>query len=129
MSHTQHLISSRSMQVLSMIEVSVGKRLFSNLLPLLVFVMEFSKDKKLTQFTAHCLDSIFGNVLSLDTMLDKDDALPHVTDERKQKSVLVRKSALDCYEMDQLWRISKQALCADDRQPSEGHKLLCAQAG
>ena len=42
-----------------------------------------------------CLDSLFGNVLGFDHLLESDDALPTSLDERQNKNALARSVALE----------------------------------
>ena len=93
--HTHFAVNSKAMAAISMLAEGVGEKLFPNLRPMLLQLTGLSKDKKLTAAVGKCLDSIFGNVLSFDHLLDKSDALPTALDERKQKNALARKSTLE----------------------------------
>jgi len=93
--HTHFAVNSKAMAAISMLAEGVGEKLFPNLRPMLLQLIDLSKDKKLTVAVGKCLDSIFGNVLGFDHLLDKSDALPTALDERKQKNALARKSTLE----------------------------------
>ena len=95
LSHTHFAVCSKAMEVLSMLAVGVGEKLYPYLRPMLTPLLQMSKDKKLTSTVASCLDSFFGNILSFDNLLDKDDALPSGVDERNQKNALVRVTAFE----------------------------------
>jgi hypothetical protein len=82
------------MMVLSMLAEGVGGSLFPHLRPLLSQLILLSKDKKLNRHVGECLDTFFGNVLEIGHILDADDALPSVLNEKVQKNSLVRTSAL-----------------------------------
>jgi cytoskeleton-associated protein 5 len=94
LSHSHFAVASKAMQVLSMLAEGVGSGLFSHLRPLLHQLIMLSKDKKLNQAVGECLDVYFGNVLDIEHLLDTDDALPSVLNEKVQKNALVRASAL-----------------------------------
>jgi cytoskeleton-associated protein 5 len=93
--HTHFAVRSKATEVLSMLAEGVGQHLYPHLRPLLTPLLDMSKDKKLTKPVSDCLDSFFGNVLSFESILDKDDALPNALDEKKQKNALVRFTALE----------------------------------
>lgn len=94
LSHSHFAVVSRSMMVLSMLAEGVGVSLFPHLRPLFSQLILLSKDKKLNRDVGECLDSFFGNVLEIGHILDSDDALPSVLNEKVQKNSLVRTSAL-----------------------------------
>jgi len=77
-----------------MLAEGVGEKLFPHLRPALTPLLQISKDKKLTRAVEGCLDSLFGNVVGFEHLLDKDDALPSALDEQKQKNALARSTAL-----------------------------------
>jgi cytoskeleton-associated protein 5 len=93
--HTHFAVRSKATEVLAMLAEGAGQHLYSHLRPLLMPLLDMSKDKKLTKNVSDCLDSFFGNVLSFENILDKDDALPSALDEKKQKNALVRLTALE----------------------------------
>ena len=95
LSHTHFAVTSKAMEVLQMFSEGVGEKLYPYLRPLLLHLTSLSKDKKLTTAVARCLDSLFGNVLSFEHLLDKEDAIPHALDEKKQKNALSRKNTLE----------------------------------
>lgn len=94
LSHTHFAVNSKAMQVLSMLAEGVGEKLFPNLRPLLPKLLELSKDKKLTKAVASCADSMFGNVVAFDHILEQD-MLPSLVDDKKNKNALARASVLD----------------------------------
>jgi len=93
--HTHFAVNSKAMAAIGMLAEGVGEKLFPNFRPMLLQLTGLSKDKKLTKAVGKCLDSIFGNVLGFDHLLDKSDALPTALDERKQKNALARTSTLE----------------------------------
>lgn len=95
LSHSHFAVASKSMKVLSMLAEGVGSGLYPNLRPLLQQMIMLSKDKKLNKTVGESLDTFFGNVLDIDHLLDNDDALPSVLNEKVQKNALVRASALE----------------------------------
>ena len=95
LSHSHFVVASKSMKVLSMLAEGVGSGLYPHLRPLLGHLVLLSKDKKLNRAVGECLDILFGNVLEIAHLLDEDDALPSVLNEKVQKNALVRVSALD----------------------------------
>jgi cytoskeleton-associated protein 5 len=95
LSHSHFAVASKAMKVLSMLAEGVGSGLFPHLRPLLRQLILLSKDKKLNRAVNESLDIFFGNVLEIDHLLDKDDALPSVLNEKVQKNALVRATALD----------------------------------
>ena len=95
LSNTHFAVVSKAMVVLTMIAEGIGEKIFPNLRPLLTIILQLSKDKKLTKNVATCVDSLFGNVFSLDHLLEKDDAVSSLLDEHKQKNALVRSSSLE----------------------------------
>lgn len=95
LSHTHFAVVGKALEVLSMLAQGVGERLYPNLRPLLPTLLILSKDKKLTRGVSACLDSFFGNVLSFESILDEDGAIPHAADERKERNALARTSALN----------------------------------
>ena len=94
LSHTHFAVVSKAMEVISMLSQGVGERLFPFLRPLVSILLALSKDKKLTKGVGDCLDSMFGNVLSFDHLLDPD-VLPAAFDEKKEKNALARSSAVE----------------------------------
>jgi cytoskeleton-associated protein 5 len=94
LSHSHFAVVSKSMLVLSMLAEGVGGSVFPHLRPLLSQLILLSKDKKVNRYVGECLDSFFGNVLEIEHILDADDALPSVLNEKVQKNSLVRTSAL-----------------------------------
>jgi hypothetical protein len=95
LSHTHFAVASKAMEVLSMFAEGVGEKLFPYLRPFLTTLLKLSKDKKLTRAVVSCLDTMFGNILAFDHLLETDDGLPSALDERTQKNALVRASALE----------------------------------
>jgi cytoskeleton-associated protein 5 len=95
LAHTHYLVSSKAMAVLSMLAEGVGDKIFPNLRLTLTVLLDLSKDKKLTFAAGKCLDSLFGNVLSFDHLMEKDDAIPSAVSELKQKNALSRTAALE----------------------------------
>ena len=93
--HTHFAVVSKAVLVLAMFASGVGEKLFPHLRPLLGPLLRLSKDKKLTRAVNECLDSLFGNVLSLDQLFDGDDTLWDAVSEKKQKNELVRKTAVE----------------------------------
>ena len=93
--HTHYLVTSKAMAVLSMLAEGVGDKLFPQLRSFLPVVLDLTKDKKLTVAAGQCLDSLFGNVLSFDNLLDKDDSVTSAVSEMKQKNALCRTAALE----------------------------------
>ena len=93
--HTHFAVVSKAMQVITMLAEGVGEKIYPNLRPLLTSILHLSKDKKLTKNVSSCLDSLFGTVLSLEHLLEKDDSVPSLLDENKMKNALVRSSALE----------------------------------
>jgi hypothetical protein len=77
-----------------MLAQGVGEKLYPHLRPLLLTIIKLSKDKKVTIPMQNCLDALFGNILGFGHLLEKEDGLPAVMDEKKQKNALVRKSTL-----------------------------------
>jgi hypothetical protein len=73
----------------------VGDKIFPNLRLTLTVLLDLSKDKKLTFAAGKCLDSLFGNVLSFDHLMEKDDAIPSAVSELKQKNALSHTAALE----------------------------------
>ena len=110
LSHTHFTVVSKAMMVLTMIAEGIGEKIFPSLRPLLTTILQLSKDKKLTKNVASCVDSLFGNVFSLDHLLEKDDAVTSLLDEQKQKNALVRLSSLEY-----LCRCSERAETAGPR--------------
>ena len=98
LSHTHFAVVSKAMAVLSMLAVGVGEKLYPNLRPLLPKLLQLSKDKKLTKAVASCLDAFFGTLLSYESLLDAEKALPDATDESKEKNALARTCALEYLE-------------------------------
>ena len=92
--HTHFAVNSKAMAGLAMLAEGVGEKLFSKLRSFLTALLEKSKDKKLTRAVTSCLDSFFGNVLGFSSLLDKEDGLPMMLDEKKQKHILIRKNSL-----------------------------------
>jgi cytoskeleton-associated protein 5 len=92
--HTHFAVNSKAMGGLAMLAEGVGEKLFSKLKPFLPVLLEKSKDKKLTRAVSSCLDSLFGNVIGFSSILEEEDALPLMLDEKKQKNVLIRKNSL-----------------------------------
>jgi len=85
LSHTHFAVNSKAMEVLSMFAVGVGEKMYPQLRPLLLPLTDLLKDKKLTVAASNCLDCFFGNVLSFDHLLDKDDSLSIAVNEKKAK--------------------------------------------
>lgn len=94
LTHTHFAVSSKAMAVLSVLAEGAGDGLYPNMKPLLPLLFQLSKDKKLTKAVMGCLDSLYGNVLSLEHILDPDDGLPTAVDEKKQKNALARSTCL-----------------------------------
>ncbi len=92
--HTHFAVKSKSMKSLAMLAEGVGEALFPYLRPLLLPIILLSKDKKLTTATNECLDSLFGNILSFDHLMESEGGLPAVMDEKEQKNGIIRSSAL-----------------------------------
>ena len=86
--HTHFAVKSKSMNALAMLAEGVGEKLFPFLRPLLLPVILLSKDKKLKTPTKNCVDVLFGNILTFDHLLDKEDGLPSVLDEKVEKTLL-----------------------------------------
>jgi hypothetical protein len=95
LSHTHFAVASKAMEVLSMLAEGVGEKLYPYLRPFLTTLLTLSKDKKLTRAIVSCLDAMFGNILTFDHLLERDDALSSALDERTQKNALVRASTLE----------------------------------
>jgi cytoskeleton-associated protein 5 len=93
--HTHFAVCTKSTEVLAVLAQGVGETLFPYLRPLLVTLLKLSKDKKLTISVNRCLDSFFGNVLSLDHLLDGEESLPLVADENNEKNALSRATAME----------------------------------
>ena len=94
LSHTHFAVRSKTMQALGMLAEGVGEKLFSHLKPLLLVLLGLMKDKKVTRASNACLDALFGNVIGFSHMLEKEDGLSIILNEKKQKSALVRQSSL-----------------------------------
>ena len=94
LSHSHFAVRSKAMLSLGMLAEGVGEKLFSNLKPLLLVLLGLMKDKKVTRATNTCLDQFFGNVVGFTHLLDKEDGLHVILNEKKEKSVLVRQSSL-----------------------------------
>ena len=92
--HTHFAVKSKAMLSLAMLAEGIGEKLFPYLRPLLLPIIQLSKDKKLTGPTNECLDALFGNILSFDHLMEKDDGLPAVLDERIEKNAIVRQTSL-----------------------------------
>jgi len=95
LSHTHFAVNTKAMEVLSMLSEGVGEKMFPLLRPTLTTLLQISKDKKLTKAVSSCLDSLFGNVLGFEHLLDSEDALPSSLNERQQKNALARATALE----------------------------------
>lgn len=95
LSHTHFAVCSKAIQVLSMLAEGVGEKLYPQLRPSLTVLIQLSKDKKLTNAVSSGLDSLFGNVLSFENLLDSEDAIPSALDEKIQKNSIARSTALD----------------------------------
>ena len=94
-SHTHFAVVTKALEVLAMLAEGVGEKVFPQLRPLLLPILKLFKDKKLTKVLGTTVDSFFGNVLSLDHLVDKDDAVPAATNEKKEKNILTRKESLN----------------------------------
>lgn len=94
LSHTHFAVCNKAMLVLAMLAEGVGEKLYPHLRPLLTILLKLSKDKKLTNGVSSCLDSFFGNVIGLEGLLEKDDAVPSCLDEKQSKNALVRATAM-----------------------------------
>lgn len=94
LSHTHFAVKSKAMLVLGMLAEGVGEKLYPNLRPLLVPLLELSKDKKVTKAVEKCVDSLFDNVLSFSHLVEEEDSLRAVLNEKKQKNTLVRVTTL-----------------------------------
>ncbi len=92
--HTHFAVKSKSMNALAMLAEGVGERLFANLRPLVLPILLLSKDKKLINTSEKCVDTLFGNVVGFDHLLEKEDGLPSLMKEKGQKNPIVRKSAI-----------------------------------
>jgi hypothetical protein len=93
--HTHFAVCGRAIQVLSMLAQGVGEKLYPHLRPILTPLLQLSKDKKLTSEVSNGLDVLFGNVLSFESILDEDDAIPSMVNEKLQKNTLARATALN----------------------------------
>lgn len=94
LSHTHFAVRSKAMQALGMLGEGVGEKLFSHLKPLVPVLLGMMKDKKVTRATNACLDALFGKVIGFSHLLEEEDGLPVILNEKKQKSPLVRQVAL-----------------------------------
>jgi hypothetical protein len=94
LAHTHFVVCSRAIQVLSMIAEGVGDKIYPHLRPTLTPLLQLSKDKKLTTEVSNGLDVFFGNVLSFDSILEHEDAIPSMVNEKTQKNALARATAL-----------------------------------
>jgi len=92
--HTHFAVASKAIQVLSMLAEGVGLKLFPYLRPFLTNLLLLSKDKKLIKAVSSCIDVFFGNILSFDHLLSKEDSLSSLLNERIQKNATVRLSCL-----------------------------------
>jgi hypothetical protein len=95
LAHTHFMVCTRAIQVLSMLAQGVGEKLFPHLRSTLTPLLQLSKDKKLTTEVSNGLDALFGNVLSFESILDDDDAIPLMVNEKNQKNALARTTALN----------------------------------
>ncbi|KAL7553180.1 hypothetical protein ACHAWF_016435 [Thalassiosira exigua] len=95
LNHTHFAVVSKTLAAFGMLSEGVGEQLYSNVRPLLPELSALFKDKKLTNAVAGCLDKMFANVWSFDNLLDSNDSLPSLVDEKKQKNALVRKGILE----------------------------------
>ena len=95
LAHTHFAVCSKAMEVLAMLASGVGETLFPHLRPLLCVLLKISKDKKLTTGVSSCLDSFFGTILGFEHLFDRDDGLPSLLDEQKEKNALVRTTAME----------------------------------
>ena len=94
LAHTHFVVCSRAIQVLSMLALGVGEKLYPHLRPTLTPLLQLSKDKKLTTEVSNGLDALFGTVLSFESLLENDDAVPSMVNEKIQKNALARATAL-----------------------------------
>ena len=94
LAHTHFVVCSRAIQVLSMLAMGVGEKLYPHLRPTLTPLLQLSKDKKLTTEVSNGLDALFGTVLSFESLLENDDAVPSMVNEKIQKNALARATAL-----------------------------------
>jgi len=91
-SHTHFAVVSGAMEALAMLAEGIRENMFSHLRPVLPLLLQKTKDKKLTAASGRCLDSFYGNVMSIDIVLeDVSDS----TNWKKQKNVLIRTSSLE----------------------------------
>ena len=93
--HTHFAVCGRAIQVLSMLAQGVGEKLYPHLRPMLTPLLQLSKDKKLTNDVSSGLDVMFGNVLSFENLLDEEDAIPSMVNEKNQKNALARATSLN----------------------------------
>jgi cytoskeleton-associated protein 5 len=94
LSHTHYAVKSKSALALAMLAEGVGSKLFSHLRPLLLTLVDLTKDKKIATSIEICLDSLFDNVIGFSHLLEEEGGLISVLDEKKQKNALIRKTAL-----------------------------------
>jgi cytoskeleton-associated protein 5 len=95
LAHTHFVVCSRAIQVLSMLAQGVGEKLYPHLRPTLTPLLQLSKDKKLTTEVSNGLDALFGTVLGFESLLENDDAIPSMVNEKVQKNALARATALN----------------------------------
>jgi hypothetical protein len=95
LSHTHFAVCTKAIQVLSMLAEGAGEKLYPSLRPALTPLLQLSKDKKLTGAVSSGLDALFGNVLSIESLMDNDDAIPSAVDEKLQKNALARATAVE----------------------------------
>ena len=95
LAHTHFVVCSRAIQVLSMLAQGVGEKLYPHLRPTLTPLLQLSKDKKLTTEVSNGLDALFGTVLSFESLLESDDAVSSMVNEKIQKNALARATSLN----------------------------------
>jgi hypothetical protein len=107
LSHTHFAVCTKAIQVLSMLAEGIGEKLYPSLRPALTPLLQLSKDKRLAGAVSSGLDALLGNFLSIESLMDNDDAIPSSVDKKTAEE---RSGSSDCY------RISSAVLGAKRRR-------------
>jgi len=109
LSHSHFAVCFKACDALSMLSHSIGETLNVNLRPLLILVTILAKDKKLTKWVNDWLDSFFGNILSFDHVVAKDNSLSSILNEKKEKNTVVRQTSWE-FLLRRIQRYSRGAI-------------------
>ena len=90
--HSHIAVSGGAMTNLCMLAEGLKEKFYVHAKPLLLTLLEKGKDKKLTTQINQTLDSLFGNCVTLEHVLD---AVKETTDPTKNKNALARAVAWD----------------------------------